>query len=183
MPPPPIRLRALRSSDRRAWIAAIERSAGFHAPWAPRPPPGQDSAARFAAQLGAHESGSCWKGVAVDAEGGIVAWANLNEIVRGNTFGATAGWAVHADHAGTGVATEAVRQLLQRAFHPHGLGLHRVSAGIMPANHASLRVAEKVGFRREGFAPRLVRIAGRWEDLVLLGVLEDEVVLDPAWAE
>lgn len=175
--PPAVRLRALRPTDRRAWIDAMERSAALHAPWAPRQPAGVDLAARFAAQLAAHETGSCWKGVAIDEEGRLVAWANLNEIVRGATFGATAGWAVHVDHAGRGVMTEAVRQLLYRAFHHHGLGLHRVAAGIMPENLASLRVAEKAGFRREGFAPGLVRIDGAWRDHVLFGILETEVLL------
>ncbi len=180
MASPSLRLRALRPTDRREWIAGMERSAALHGPWAPRPPAGVDLAARFASQLASHESGSCWKGVALNEAGRIVAWANLNEIVRGATFGATAGWAVHVDHASTGVMTEAVRQLLHRAFHHHGLGLHRVAAGIMPENAASLRVAEKAGFRREGFAPGLVRIDGAWRDHVLLGVLEHEVALPDA---
>jgi ribosomal-protein-alanine N-acetyltransferase len=38
-------------------------------------------------------------------------------------------------------------------------------------------VAEKAGFRREGFAPGLVRIDGAWRDHVLFGILETEVLL------
>ncbi len=108
------------------------------------------------------------------SSGRLAAFVNLNEIVRSATMGATAGWAVSLDFAGQGVMTEALTALLDLAFHPDGLALHRVSAGIMPENGASLRVAEKARFRREGFALKLVKIAGAWRDHVLFAKLAEE---------
>ncbi len=166
--------RALRPSDQRPWIAAMEASVALHQPWFPLPLAGQSLADRFAAQLGAHVAGTSFKGVAVTDDHRIAAWANLNDIVRGASFTANAGWAVAADFAGQGVMTEAVTALLDLAFAPQGLGLHRVACGIMPENHRSLRVAEKCGFRREGFAPELIHIAGQWRDHVLLAKLARE---------
>jgi ribosomal-protein-alanine N-acetyltransferase len=63
-----------------------------------------------------------------------------------------------------------------------GLGLHRAQCGIIPSNAASLAVAERVGFRREGLARRYLKINARWQDHVLLAVtLEDrEGSLDSA---
>jgi len=92
---------------------------------------------------------------------------------------ANAGWSVNAAFAGQGVMTEVVTALLDVAFapRPHGLGLHRVAAGIMPENARSLRVAEKCGFRREGYAVELVNIAGAWRDHVCFAKLAREHVV------
>jgi ribosomal-protein-alanine N-acetyltransferase len=100
----------------------------------------------------------------------------LNEIVRGVAQSAHAAWQVSAGFAGRGFGTEGVRAILDLAFTPtpDGLGLHRVQAYIMPANAASLRIAEKVGFRQEGLARSCLRIAGRWEDHVMHALLAEE---------
>jgi ribosomal-protein-alanine N-acetyltransferase len=55
-----------------------------------------------------------------------------------------------------------VRLVLERAFTQ--LGLHRVEANIIPSNTASLGVARNCGFRKEGYSPRYLRIAGTWQD-------------------
>lgn len=137
---------------------------------------GESLEARFSRQLAAHDAGSHWKGVAFTHGGRLAAWANLNDIVRGCSENAIAGWSVHVDFAGQGIMTEAVGALLAIAFRPppSGLGLHRVAAEIMPENGASLRVAEKCGFRREGYALRRVNIAGAWRDHVCFAKLSDE---------
>ena len=142
----------------------------------PIPPADLSWDARFDRALAQYGSGTCFKGLAFDAEDRLAAWVNLNDIVRGASFTANAGWSVHADFAGMGIATEAVGALLDLAFapEPEGLGLHRVACGIMPENVRSLRVAEKNGFRREGYAVKLVQIAGEWRDHVLFAKLAEE---------
>jgi ribosomal-protein-alanine N-acetyltransferase len=54
--------------------------------------------------------------------------------------------------------------------------LHRLQAAIMPRNAASLRVIEKLEFRREGYAERYLQIAGRWEDHILFAKTSEEHV-------
>jgi ribosomal-protein-alanine N-acetyltransferase len=82
---------------------------------------------------------------------------------------------VSAEVVGRGLATEGVRALLDVAFAaPPGLALHRVQANVIPDNVRSLRVAEKAGFRREGYAPRYLKIAGEWRDHVMFAILADE---------
>ena len=46
---------------------------------------------------------------------------------------------------------------------------------IRPENSASLRVVEKLGFRREGEAPRYLHIDGGWRDHVLFALTAEEV--------
>jgi ribosomal-protein-alanine N-acetyltransferase len=110
------------------------------------------------------------------ATGRLVAMVSLNEIVRGPFQNAYVGWRTSADALGLGYAPEAVRALIALALTdpPLGLGLHRVQANIMPTNAASLRVAEKLGLRREGLALRYLEINGVYADHVMYAMTREE---------
>ena len=73
---------------------------------------------------------------------------------------------------GRGIATEAVRKLLDLGFGE--LGLHRIWATCLPENPASARVLEKVGMRREGSLIKNLNIHGEWKSSFLYAMLEDE---------
>ncbi len=88
--------------------------------------------------------------------------------------GAYLGYWTDVDHQGRGVCTEALGAVLAFAFGP--AELHRLQAAIMPRNERSLRVIEKLGFRREGYAERYLHIAGNWEDHVLFARTREENV-------
>jgi ribosomal-protein-alanine N-acetyltransferase len=94
-----------------------------------------------------------------DAIAGVV---NLNEVVRGPFQSAYLGYYANAVLAGRGYMREALTLALERAFGP--IGLHRVEANIQPANRRSIALVESLGFRREGFSPRYLKVGGRWCD-------------------
>jgi ribosomal-protein-alanine N-acetyltransferase len=96
----------------------------------------------------------------------------LTGIMRGSMHGAYLGYFMDVDHLNAGLCTEGIRAVLDFAFGP--AGLHRVQAAIMPKNGRSLRVVEKLGFRREGYAERYLRIAGNWEDHILFARTREE---------
>lgn len=102
----------------------------------------------------------------------------LSGIMRGAMCGAHLGYWVAADEQGKGYAVEAVTAAVDFAFGP--AGLHRVQAAIMPRNPRSIRVVEKVGFRREGYAERYLHIAGKWEDHILFACTREERETRPA---
>ncbi len=52
--------------------------------------------------------------------------------------------------------------VLQHAFLK--LRLHRVEANIQPDNPASISFVQRLGFVREGYSPRYLKIRGRWQD-------------------
>ena len=82
---------------------------------------------------------------------------------------AEVGFIVHPAHAGRGLATDAVRTALR--FGVAEMGLHRVEADVDPDNAASLRLLERLGFRREGLLRDRWFTFGTWKDTVLLGLL------------
>ena len=92
----------------------------------------------------------------------IVGVVNINEIVAGTFQSAYLGYYGMAWCAGRGLMTEAVRLAVRYAFDT--LGLHRVEANIQPGNARSIALVRRLGFTREGFSPRYLRVGGEWRD-------------------
>ena len=67
--------------------------------------------------------------------------------------------------------TEALRAAIGYAF--GDLGLHRLKANIQPENIASIALVRRLGFQREGFSPRYLRINGEWRDHERWALLSD----------
>ncbi len=104
--------------------------------------------------------------------GALCGRVGLSNLVRGAWDNCTLGYFLDEAHGGRGLATEAVALALGFAFGP--ARLHRVQAAVMPHNARSVRVLEKNGFRREGFAPRYLRLAGGWCDHDLFAITAEE---------
>ncbi|HEU5036148.1 MAG TPA: GNAT family N-acetyltransferase [Nocardioides sp.] len=74
-------------------------------------------------------------------------WAQAEVAEQARSSQAELGWVVAPAYAGRGIATEAVRALLEICF--EHLGLRRVTALCFADNVASWRLMERVGMRRE----------------------------------
>ncbi len=94
--------------------------------------------------------------------GRIAGVVNLNEIVRGVFMSATVGFYADVELEGHGLMSEGLGLVVSHAFGP--LALHRLEANVQPSNERSIRLIERLGFAREGFSPRYLRIGGRWRD-------------------
>jgi ribosomal-protein-serine acetyltransferase len=82
------------------------------------------------------------------------------------------GYWVRSDETSRGVCTEAVERLLEETF--DSLGYHKVVLRIAVGNDASDRVAEKLGFTREGVLREELLIRGNWVDHSLWSLLDRE---------
>jgi ribosomal-protein-alanine N-acetyltransferase len=177
---PRLLLRPLRADDRDEFIRVHTVSRALFTPWFPTRPPGETLADLFTQQLdqtlSGTQDGTQYRFVGLLPDGRIAGFFNLFQIVRGAAHYAMAGWSVNAEVGRQGFCTEGVTGLLDFAFAPppEGIELHRVQANIIPTNIASIRVAEKVGFRREGLAQRYLKIAGEWQDHFMYAKLADE---------
>jgi [ribosomal protein S5]-alanine N-acetyltransferase len=94
--------------------------------------------------------------------GGLVGYVNVNNIVRGALQSGYLGYGAFASHAGRGPMTQGLRAVLDIAFGE--LGLHRVEANIQPGNARSIGLVLRLGFEREGFSRRYLKVDGVWRD-------------------
>jgi RimJ/RimL family protein N-acetyltransferase len=76
-------------------------------------------------------------------------------------------------HLGKGLGTEAVKRVLAYAF---ASGLHRVSLRVLASNHRAVACYRKCGFVEEGREREAAPINGRWEDDVIMGLLDRDFV-------
>ncbi len=81
-------------------------------------------------------------------------------------------FSVRRDRWGQGVATEALKGLLDFAFGE--LALHRVYGDCDPRNLGSAKVMEHVGMKREGWLRENWWVKGEWCDSLIYGLLEHE---------
>ncbi len=169
--------RLLRVDDAGELAEVLRAERTFMAPWEPVrddayfTPAGQE--ARLRSALVEHEQGRTLPLAILDDGGALVGNVTLSGITRGAFLSADLGYWVRQAANGRGLATAAVREVLEVAF--GGLGLHRVQAGTLPHNARSQQVLAKNGFVRYGLAPRYLNIAGRWQDHVLYQRLSDDV--------
>jgi [ribosomal protein S5]-alanine N-acetyltransferase len=83
------------------------------------------------------------------------------------------GYWVRHDARGRGVATRALDLVARWALEEQGL--IRVQLTAEPGNVASQRVAEKVGFRREGLLRRYLKIGGERRDGFMFSLLREDL--------
>jgi len=162
----------IRTPSRRfeaEFIAAATRSRGFHRRW------GRAAATpqAFTLYLKRHRSAGYAGHFLVECSTQrLVGVVNLNEIVRGSFQSAYLGYYLFLPYEGRGYMAEGLQLVLHRAFRE--LGLHRVEANIQPENERSLRLVQRLGFRREGFSPRYLKVGARWRDHERWALLAEE---------
>lgn len=162
-----IYIRLVEPEDAAAMLHLLERNRNFFKPFEPRRPPDQwtEQAQRdlLVASVKRRESGDEYGfGIFLTETDELIGRVNLSNVVRKAFLNAYLGYYIDRDHNGRGYMTTTVDAIVDFAFGP--AHLHRVQAAVMPENSASIRVLEKAGFRREGFAPHYLRIDGRWRD-------------------
>lgn len=154
-----VAVRRVGPADEARFVELASMSAGFHRPWVNLPV----SAQQFEKYLARFDEVAAVGMVVCLREGGDLAGiVNINGIIRGCYQRGVLGYAAFLPYAGGGYMAEGVALAVRHAFEQ--LELHRVEADIQPGNAASIRLVQRLGFRREGFSPEFIKIDGVWRD-------------------
>jgi RimJ/RimL family protein N-acetyltransferase len=116
-------------------------------------------------QVSAFEASKAFEFVILAPDGRFLGGCGLNQIDEVN-HRANLGYWVRSSATGHGVATTAIRQLVQWAF--NNTALVRLEVVVSTENAASLRVAEKSGAMSEGVLKKRLLLHGMWHDAVML---------------
>ncbi|MEP6678086.1 MAG: GNAT family N-acetyltransferase [Betaproteobacteria bacterium] len=172
---PRVHLRPPRASDQAAFLRAASASRRLHGAWA-KAPSSPSHFATFVSRYGGREPSHAGFLVVRNDDAALAGVLSFSEIVRGLFQSAYLGYYGFEPFAGDGYMTEGLALALDVGF--RRLRLHRVEANVQPTNGRSLALVARVGFTREGFSRRYVKISGRWRDHVRFAMLaEDWAVL------
>ena len=163
-------LRAPQMADYAEWAALREASRTFLVPWEPTWPADDLTRGAFRRRLKRYaedlRTDQAYPFFIFRAEDDVlVGGLTLANIRRGVAQAGSLGYWIGARFARQGHMSAAVRALMPFAF--GALRLHRLEAACIPTNAASIRLLEKTGFQREGYARQYLCINGIWQDHVL----------------
>lgn len=102
----------------------------------------------------------------------VVAVANFSNIIQGVFKSCYLGYSIAEEYQGQGLMVEFLQACLSFIF--ENMGLHRVMANYIPVNQRSGLLLNRLGFEREGYAKKYLKIAGTWQDHVLTALLKED---------
>jgi len=170
-------LRQPQMADHQEWAGLRERSRQFLKPWEPIWPVDDLTRGAFRRRLKRYaedqrsdQAYSFFIFRRIDNV--LVGGVTIANVRRGVAQAASIGYWMGEPYAGEGLMSSALRALVPFGF--GSLRLHRLEAACIPTNKASIRLLEKTGFQREGYARQYLCIDGKWQDHVLYARIKDD---------
>lgn len=111
-------------------------------------------------------------GIALRGGPDLIGTLGYHQWVREGAHRARMGYDLLREHRRRGIMTEAMRAVLAYGF--TAMGLHRVEVLTDPVNTASIRLAERLGFHRDGTLRENTYFRGRFIDDVVFSLLRQE---------
>lgn len=173
-----VTLRVPQGGDYAEWAALRESSRDFLVPWEPTWPADDLTRGAFRRRLKRYaedlRNDLAYAFLIFRSEDdALVGGLTLANIRRGVAQAGSIGYWTGAPFARKGHMTAAMRALVPFCFGT--LRLHRLEAACIPGNTASVRLLEKTGFQREGYARSYLCINGIWQDHLLYARLKDDI--------
>lgn len=112
-------------------------------------------------------------GVFDKKSGELIGYVFFMDVSRGIFQNAYIGYQLLNPYWGFGFGEEMVRGAIRLAF--NHLKLHRLEAGISPSNRKSIRLAKKIGFRKEGRSKRRLYLNGEWKDFMIYALTSEDL--------
>ncbi|MCH8910523.1 MAG: GNAT family N-acetyltransferase [Chloroflexi bacterium] len=113
-----------------------------------------------------------WMHWVITVDGRHIGTVSLHDLVESDRRVTLAIGIMSAGDMNQGFGTEAMKLVLA-----HGFGemkLHRIDLRVLARNKRAIRAYEKCGFVHEGVQRQVASIDGRWEDDLMMSVLEHE---------
>ena len=172
-----ITLRMPQMTDYGDWAALREASRDFLTPWEPTWPSDDLTRSAFRRRIRRYsEDLRADQGYAFliirNSDNAMVGGLTLANIRRGVAQAGSLGYWMGLPYVRNGYMSAAVRAVIPFAFGT--LRLHRLEAACIPTNTGSMRLLEKNGFVREGYAREYLCINGTWQDHLLYARLQDD---------
>ena len=169
-------LRTPQMTDYPEWAELREASRDFLTPWEPTWPTDDLTRGAFRRRIRRYsEDIRTDQGYAFlvfrKSDGVLVGGLTLANIRRGVAQAGSLGYWMGLPYARQGYMTAAVNAVIPFALEK--LRLHRLEAACIPTNAGSIRLLEKNGFVREGYAREYLCINGIWQDHLLFARLKD----------
>jgi len=173
-------LRMPQMGDFPDWAALREQSRDFLTPWEPIWPADDLTRSAFRRRLRRYaedvRSDQAYAFfVFRKTDNLLLGGLTLANVRRGVAQAGSLGYWIGEAYARNGLMTAGGTALIPFAF--GALRLHRLEAACIPTNTASVRLLEKTGFLREGFAREYLCINGIWQDHLLYALLKADVRL------
>jgi ribosomal-protein-alanine N-acetyltransferase len=169
-------LRAPQMGDYLEWATLRDASRDFLTPWEPTWPADDLTRSSFRRRIKRYfedQRGDLAYPFFIfrRLDNVLVGGLTIANVRRGCAQAGSLGYWMGQSYAGKGHMTAAVRAVVPFAFGT--LRLHRIEAACIPGNSASIRLLEKTGFQREGFARQYLCIDGVWQDHLLYARLRE----------
>ncbi|MCF6765618.1 GNAT family N-acetyltransferase [Thiotrichales bacterium 19S3-7] len=104
----------------------------------------------------------------------VVGWVNYNNVIHGAFKACYLGYVLDEPFHGKNIMYTALSVTIpyvMDAFH-----LNRIMANYIPENKPSERVLLRLGFEKEGYAKRYLKLGGKWRDHVMTAFINRGVL-------
>lgn len=170
-------LRQPQMSDFPEWATLRERSREFLKPWEPIWPVDDLTRSAFRRRLKRYvedqRTDQAYSFFVFRKSDGVLAGGvTIANVRRGVAQAGSIGYWMGEPYARNGLMGAALRVLMPFSFVT--LRLHRLEAACIPTNVPSIRLLEKSGFQREGYARQYLCINGIWQDHLLYARIKDD---------
>jgi ribosomal-protein-alanine N-acetyltransferase len=101
----------------------------------------------------------------------VIGMISFDQMIYGAFRSCYLGYSLDKDYQGKGIMTQALQFGIHYVINE--LQLNRIMANYMPQNCQSGKLLRRLGFEREGYARKYLKLNGEWRDHVLTSLISD----------
>ena len=163
----PIKIIAPNNGHQDIFLSAAKNSKALHTSWVKAPKTKKE----FARYLDNADKDN-HQYFLIFSNNNLAGVVNISEIVLGNFRSAYLGYYAFSPYSGKGIMYEGLRLAINYSF--KDFKLHRLEANIQPENKKSIVFVKRLGFNKEGYSRRYLKVNGKWKDQERWALLKED---------